>query len=37
VLASLVEKGLASSKKEKKERAYMPSIDAIIAFTSVDG
>ena len=31
-----VEKGLASSKKEKRERTYMPSIDAVIAYTDID-
>jgi DNA-binding MarR family transcriptional regulator len=36
VLSSLVDKGLASSKKEKKERIYIPSIDAVIAFTKID-
>lgn len=34
VLSILVEKGLAYSKKEKRERTYVPSIDAIIAFSS---
>jgi len=35
VLSSLVDKGMACSKKEKKERIYIPSIDAIIAFTEI--
>ncbi len=36
VLATLVDKRLATSKKEKRERMYAPSIDAVIAFTETD-
>lgn len=32
VLLNLIEKGLVSSKKEGRERVYIPSIDAMIAF-----
>ncbi len=32
VLASLVEKGLATSQKEGRERIFTPTIDAIIAY-----
>lgn len=35
VLSSLVDKGLASSQKEGRERTYTPSIDAIIAYTEM--
>lgn len=36
VLSILVDKKLASSKKEGRERTYVPSIDAIIAYTEID-
>ena len=36
VLSMLVEKGLAVSKREGRERTYMPSIDAVIAYSVVD-
>ncbi len=35
VFSNLTEKGLVSSKKESRERTYIPSIDAIIAYTNV--
>lgn len=35
VLTALVVKGLASSKREGRERIYAPSIDAIIAYTEI--
>lgn len=35
VLSILVDKGLALSKKEGRERTYSPSIDAIIAYTEI--
>ncbi len=35
ILSVLVDKGLASSKREGRERTYTPSIDAIIAYTKI--
>lgn len=35
ILTVLVEKGLASSKREGRERIYTASIDAIIAYTAI--
>lgn len=34
-LSILVDKGLASSKREGRERTYTPSVDAVIAYTEV--
>lgn len=36
VLFSLVKKGMASSKRQKREHSYHPDIDAIIAFADTD-
>lgn len=35
VLSNLVNKGLVSSQKEGRDRLYMPSIDAVIAYTEI--
>lgn len=35
VLTTLVDKRLALSKKEGRERTYTPSIDAVIAYTEI--
>lgn len=35
VLAILVDKGLALSKREGREKIYIPSVDAVIAYTEV--
>jgi len=35
VLPALVEKGLASSQKKGRDRVYIPSIDAVIAYTEI--
>jgi len=35
VLAILVDKGLALSKREGREKIYVPSVDAVIAYTEV--
>lgn len=35
ILPKLVEKGLASSKREGREKIYKPAIDAIIAYTEI--
>lgn len=36
ILSTLVEKGLAFSKREGRERTYTPSIDAVIAYTEME-
>lgn len=36
VLSILVNKGMATSKRDARERIYTPSIDAVIAYTEIE-